>query len=509
MEQRTEGQARIATESVRPIKRARGGTRLAWMLLLFVASALLLHACSDSEGPLPGNVPPLTYLSVQGADLDTLDYRQILHWWGSDPDGTVIGYLIKWDGGWTPPEGAIRWPADTSFVFTTATTDTFTVPTGGDYAERTFVVRALDDQNAPDPTGKTQRFKVRNWIPELNWSGAITLPDSSLPAVTFAWSPRDLDGRQSVRRFRYWLDGADSTAAPIVSDTLVALVPEDFEGRFGVRTVKAQAFDESLAPSNVISHTWTVREPTGEYLLIDNVSNDVPGFAREDAFFRAVLDSVAPGNYFVYDVKTRGGFRSAQEVYPLLSFFKGVVWYSGLPNVGNDASMLANLKLAESGLSRYLDDGGRVLIAATNAVGNNAGLSVAFARARFGVDDFFHVAGRNDISLPRFSGFDIDFVATADTLGNGTTVVSADFVLASEGTEGLFKLRENLPTLSGALPDPEGKDAWIGLLREAGAGRAVLLTLPLSLANRPSAGDPPVPLVNKYGAALLRRLFGL
>jgi len=481
--------------------RLAGGTGRAGLALLAIALLLAVGfaACTESAGPLPANVPPVTYLSIVGTDLDTLDYRQVMHWWGSDPDGNVVGYLLKWDGGWSPPPDATRWPADTSFVFTAATTDTFEVPTSGDFAERTFEVHAVDNEDAIDVEGQRQRFKLKNWIPELSFSRVISRPTSSLPAVTFAWSPRDLDGRETVKRYRYWLDGADSTRAPFVPDTVIALTPADFAGRFGERTVKAQAFDESLAPSNVISHTWTVESPSGHYLLIDNVSDAVPGFAREDGFFRAVMDSVVPGDYFIYDVKERGDFRSDKEVYPLLSLFRGVVWYSGILNVANDASALGNFKRAESGLARYLDDGGRVFVSATNAVGDTAGLSLRFAKEHLGVGDLYRLRGQNNIALQRFNGLDIGFVATSDTLGTGVSIATADFMVAGAGAQGMLKLRRNEPTLTGVKPDPTGQEAWIGLIDPT--GHAAVTTIPLSTVNRPPG------LVKKYGATLLFRLF--
>ena len=70
------------------------------ILLPMIVFGLLLTGvgCEEDAGTLPGNFPPATYLSVIGADLDTTDYRKILHWWGSDRDGEVAGYMIRWDG---------------------------------------------------------------------------------------------------------------------------------------------------------------------------------------------------------------------------------------------------------------------------------------------------------------------------------------------------------------------------------------------------------------------------
>lgn len=467
-----------------------------WLLV----AAFGPYSCSEEAGPAPGNLAPITYLAIQGTDLDTLDYRQILHWWGSDSDGEIAGYCVKWDGEWTPPPGSVRCEFDTTWVFTTATTDTFAVPTVGTFAERTFYVRAVDDDGALDPIGRSQLFRLKNWRPDLDWSRTILRPTASLPAITFAWSPRDLDGRETVNLFRYWLDGQDSSRAAFVTDSLIGLAPEDFEGRYGTRTLSVQAFDDALTSSNVIRHTWTVEEATGRYLLIDNVGSFVPGNSREDGFYRAILDSVAAGDYFVYDVEVRGDFRSDREVGPLLSLFDGVVWYGGVQNARNDRSVYENLLKAERGLGDYLNSGGRVLIAALNAVGDTAGLSRSFARERFGADDFFRKRGDNDIDLPSGSTLFTELGGTLDSLQTASSALDADFIIPHVAARALFELSPDSPALSGAEPDPAEQPASMGVLREDGPGRAVALTFLLSRATR-------FENANRYGTLVLRRLF--
>ena len=253
------------------------------LILLLVAAMPSLFGCEEDGGSLPPNITPTTYLSVQGAEIDTVEYRQILHWWGTDPDGSVIGYCIRWDGEWEPPADAIRCAFDESFAFTTVATDTFVVPIGGAYGERTFSVHAVDDDRNVDLEGKSQRFKLSNRPPELAWSSEMDRPVSSLPAVSFAWRFEDLDGRETVIGTRYWLDGNDPDTV-VTTDTLIALGVGDFDERFGERTLFVEAFDEALAKSNVITHTWTVeRPPQQRFIMIANVRGDTPGAANEDA----------------------------------------------------------------------------------------------------------------------------------------------------------------------------------------------------------------------------------
>src|SRR5512140_572647 len=248
-------------------------SRVGSIWVLWSSLILLAGGCAkDASKPLPGNLPPITYLSVQGTGLDTTDYRQVLHWWGTDPDGTIRGYYVHWDGGWKPPVDSLRAPFGSTWAFTKATTDTFVVPTDGTFASRTFSVKAVDNEGLIDPVGQTQVFKVSDRAPSLTWS--LDTLATSLPALAFAWRPEDLDGRKTVHEFRYWLDD-DSTHATVTSDTVIALRPSDFlvggVPHYGRRVFKVQAVDEAGARSAVLSHAWNVETPAGDYLLIDNV----------------------------------------------------------------------------------------------------------------------------------------------------------------------------------------------------------------------------------------------
>ncbi len=451
---------RIASRtSHRPSGTNRTAGTAALAALLLAGGLLILAAgCQEDAGVMRPNRPPVTYLSVLSSgidssgsptDLDTLGlgYQQILRWWGSDPDGRVEAYLIRWNGGWTPPDGARHWTdenGDSSWVVTTATTDTFALATYGTadptwvdpdvlpspmYRRHTFSVRALDNDGAVDPVGKTQKFKVTNNPPMLRWSNSIARPDSaidvigSLPAVAFAWHPIDRDGHETVRSFAYWLkrEGQAHCDTFRTADTLVGLVPTAFDpdgitpqpGRW---TLHVQAIDDSRTRSVPISWTWTVGLPAGKYLLIDNAGVNCPGNGPgdgpfdgiEDKFFRSMMDEVAPGNYHIMDIEAEGqrGFRTGVEVGPFLSLFKGVLWYSGMQNAANDALLARNLSLADrsNGLRDYLFRGGRLVLCAHNAVGDSAALSRAFQLNVLGIADWYRRRDRTSLTPEYING---------------------------------------------------------------------------------------------------------
>jgi len=465
---------------------ARAGRVLhAPVSLLLLGIAFVLAGCEEDAGPLPANLPPETYLLIQGADLDTTNYRQILRWWGSDPDGRVIGYCIHWDGGWTPPADAQRCAFDEEFVFTTATTDTFVVPTEGTFAERTFSVHSVDDDGIVDPDGRSQLFRLGNWAPELSWSQSISRPTLSLPAVTFASAATDLDGNGTVESFRIWLDGEDpETSARVVSDSLFALGVDDFDGRYGERTLYVQAVDEARTRSNIIQHTWTVEPPPdARLLLIDGISIREPGQATHDSFYRAVMDSIAPGDYFVYDVALRGNFRSQAEVAPLFELFEGVLWYGGgaAAQPQDDIAQFHNLGFAETAIPEYLDAGGNMLIIYQSAIGDSAGFTPEFARDVAGVDGLYRYisAGGHDLQVPRGMIVASSGLAPTDSLETTTANTRSEFMIPAEDAEPLFWVAPGFLDPNVFTPE-QTEPALLGIATSRRPGRIGVVTFLLS-----------------------------
>lgn len=74
-----------------------------------------------TSNPHP-NQRPDTRLFIQPTEdgFDTTYSTQVLHWWGSDPDGEVMGYFYQWNH--------FTEIKPDSFVWTTAESDTFHVP---------------------------------------------------------------------------------------------------------------------------------------------------------------------------------------------------------------------------------------------------------------------------------------------------------------------------------------------------------------------------------------------
>jgi hypothetical protein len=444
-----------------------------------------IGGCEKNEGQPPVNLAPRTYLSVVGAGLDTTDYRKILHWWGTDTDGEVRGYLIRWTGNWTPQAGSARTFNGETYEYTTATEDTFSVSLDGTFAVRTFTVRAVDDLDLVDPQGIAQPFPLRNRAPTLAWNPTFPRPMASLPAVAFAWNPTDFDGRSTVGRFRVWLDG-DSASAKTTADTVYAIRPEDFNGRLDRdRTVHVQAYDDADAASNVLQHTWRVDAPRGNWLLIDQITG--PGTSTWDRpFFSAVIDSLVGTDLHTIDLVNGPDFTTPVEVEPLFSLFRGVIWVTGPYDAANDQKMARNLSTAAGSIRAYAESGGRVFLAGQTVFGTNGGLDAAFAREVLGIPGFFEVEippendrvtdlplNRDEVVLAR-EGSDVD------TLRAYSTSVRVDFFQApSVQGEGRYEVPPGaLRRMSGSatIPDQTADPAYLAATAAVGTGRVTIVT---------------------------------
>lgn len=486
----------IRTEGAR---RRAGGTGAKSALpragaLVLLALLLLAGACVDEE-PLPPNLPPHTYLAVTGESLNVVNYHIALSWGGTDQDGYVIGFAYRWDGPWSPAPGDSLWEEDPAWTFTTATRDTFDVPVVGSYAERTFSVCAIDNQRAADPLPAAQRFRLANAPPLVSWTDVSrhpTLNHPSLPAVSFAWTPEDYDGRETIAEAVMWLDtipGEDAALSRVVviGDTVGAFFPEHFRGsdgemRYGVRTAFLQLFDQARTASDTISWTWNVVAPAGEYLLIDNAWPAIGPARIDDLFWRARMDALFPGNYHVYDVQTEGPFRSRQEALPIFQLFKGVVWY-GIPNYSGSAdqeeAMRAGLTLAEESLAPYVDAGGRVLISAHNLMGTNGGLSERFCRQVFGVERVYSYRLEldyiSDFALDAGTRFPCGPLFGGDSLTLGAPLRKSDGFALSPSLEPLLWAPPGSLDPEEA-PDNPTEPYYLGALARKGSGSIALFS---------------------------------
>jgi hypothetical protein len=482
----------------------------------------------------------VTYLSLDSLAIAGVSdsthlvvYRQRMHWWGTDPDGTVIGY--EWRIVSLTESGA-RFDS-TAWSFTTRTDSTFDFPAPDPLVRRVFEVRAVDNLGVRDPVGRSQELLLRNSAPHVTINRAL-FPATSLPALTVFWAGRDPEGGTSLKSYRIWLDGMNEAdgLTVLAPDSSVTLAPSFFAGRYGVRTVYVRALDTGGLTSVPDSMRWTVAEPHGSVLLFDDYPDDQSGNGIIDNFYASTLmTAVGADGYTLYSPSTYGSIRSSNEADALLGIFNQVVWYRDEYTGAFRPHYSDNMRIAERGLLNLLARGGGIFLSGPSTVGTDSSVSSGslalkdtilvaggFARDVFGITSFRAKALPNSVFITNFSvsGFDanglrqhIDGNPAVGTdslgigvnlgVGNPSFIPNVDCLIPDSAAvaSGAVQVLWQVPPhqlddqdITKQQPDP----CPVALFSTLSGGKAALITMPMSL-------------LNYYGnaAAQLRLVLGL
>lgn len=277
------------------------------------------------------NIPPDTHIFVEGM-VDTVPARQIIHWWGNDPDGWVVGYHYNWDNS-----------PDT--VFTTATCDTFVLSAEDTVNLHILRVWAEDNEGAIDTTPAELIIPVRNSPPTVSFKYGSLPADTTFPVATFYLEAHDIDGDESVAGFYYKLD----------TDTMLRFTPSDTpyvtlrDIEPGQRTFIVWAVDISNARSDSISHTWWVKPVLSDLLVVDDDPDN-----QADRFYLDALESMGytPNVWRIED----GLPYSPIDVDIIINElgFNKILWYTGKD--------ISHLSEAQKPIERYLNAGKKLLL---------------------------------------------------------------------------------------------------------------------------------------------------
>ena len=493
-------------------------------LLLGAGLAVLLSMASCDRNPFHkerqgrplGNRAPETFLFLavkpdtvfiptpQGTDtvivgLDTTASRQVLHWWGEDADGEVVGYYIQWD-----------YQSDRQW--TTAEYDTFYLPIRARFASFTFRVWAVDDDGAVDPTPASMVFPVYNSPPEIAFRyrsnppappGNPNVTAYTFPTRTFMWDVRDPDGDGTVVKILYAIDDTSTwqeLPGSARSVTLTGLLP-------GSHRFFVTAEDIAGAQSRVISfpdptdpqtpNNWVVKEPRGEVLLVNDFAQDQTLYQVQGYYEQLLRNIVGEGGYSVWEIGTwRTPVINPQNSLPYatadikanLSYFKAVIWFShlGRPN------------LAQAGLSltQYIAAGGKVFI--TNANEEVPDTAWTFTD----IDSVFRLnpGGRLLAGVRVLASFTNSERDSALTLKVGKLIgnrVSA--LVPGPGAQVVWRME---PDSTASVAVPYKGSPVVGIRYRIGEGRSIYFSLPFNYCD----GFGNAEEVLRY---ILREEFGL
>lgn len=351
------------------------GCRLTYLL----CAVLLAGAgCSKefTNDPAP-NQPPDTFLFLQpDSVLRQTTSQQHLRWWGVDSDGFVRGFFISFDSvswsytGRNDSLMALSFSRpDTSFRFFVAAFDNAgngRYDVTGAYGPEPFIdengngqwnePEPFVDVGAVDPTPATLRIPVANSAPEVSFVLRSDVPETTYTVASFQWNATDFDGDHTIDRIFYALDDTTSSSSwreldgSFNSLTLFrnrVLTPSDPSNyridslNEGNHVLYLKVRDIAGAMSNTVrmpeeGRTWYVREPKGDFLIVDDY---LPSDAAA-AFYGGLFDTLMGGRLKprdVLDLKRGSSPIKRGDLVPALinptltetfKLFKYIFWYA-------------------------------------------------------------------------------------------------------------------------------------------------------------------------------------
>jgi hypothetical protein len=150
---------------------------------------LLIFVFSCKKGEKNENLLPETSLFVKEINLvgearKTTSVK--LHWSGQDKDGYIKYFEISVNNE--------AWKQ----VFVQDSTFLFIVPVGDDSTNVNFKVRAVDNNDAIDPTPAELTIPIKNTIPVAKLDLNSQPTDTTLTVFSLLWSVSDADGEQNL-----------------------------------------------------------------------------------------------------------------------------------------------------------------------------------------------------------------------------------------------------------------------------------------------------------------------
>jgi hypothetical protein len=457
------------------------------ILLALVAALACVAGCSPKSALVP-NLEPETSLFVQG-DLDTVNHVVHLYWFGSDVDGEIRGFELRFHN----PDA----PADTAWRFTERTDSLFTVysPTGS--VTPLFEVRAIDDEGARDRTPAREDFTFSNQAPSVVIMTGPSITDTTFASATFSWLPSDPDGDISQLQYFVWVN-SDSTNPRLTTGTTYTVPSDDFRndsGNFESKpcTLHVRPVDDGGRAGAPTTRIWYVRAPVAgpraRLLIVDDVpTTNTANFATDTLYQNTAARNLPADSWSVLRLQSTQPFRSALDVEQTFRLFEAVIWYRG-----SQTDFSPVLRDYQDGIGAYLESGGRFMIEGLNLTegyATNGPLRESFVRDYLGTD-FLH---RNFNSTTQDS-------SAAWGIGNAAVLRSTAFadslrLGAIVGGLRAFAIRDTddvaLWARAGTLTQTTTLDLPVAVtVPQPSGGRAIMVTVPLVAANAPFPSGGP------------------
>jgi hypothetical protein len=349
----------------------------------------------------------------------------------------------------------------------------FNLPVTDGIRSHTIFVRAIDDQEMPDPDPARATFPVTNSPPTIMIWDRADLPDTTLPAISLRWHADDPEGRETIRNYKVWLNKGTDPILLAPEDTTISLGPGDFVDEYGEDvtgevTISVVAIDTGCDTSNIVSHTWFVRPPTGNILLVDDLSKDDYSSAYvSDRFYRGALDTYG-AEYTVLDLAEFGGLGYTYNLGAIFGLFDLVIWYNDPLRPGT-----TSMATTDEAFRSYVAEGGKLMLMSLGALGSNGALSDSAAFVTFGIDTLYMRSGASNFDCKRW-------VIKANTdLGLDSLRVSGLY----PGVECFNLLPQATPVYylpPGTTSAAQTVDYYIGVMNSWQAGKTLFISFPMS-----------------------------
>ena len=444
---------------------------LTWIL----AGALVLaivSGCAKEENLALPNTPPETYIAIADSVRNATAYIQEISWWGDDIDGEVIGFEYRWFQ--DPAEPGC--PMDTDWVFTEENSHEFHIPVSQGVV-RTYraEVRAMDERWAVDPSPAVLTVPLNNTPPVVTLKDTGDLPDTTYPAALFKWVVEDAEGRETIDVFKVWLDGNEDNAQYIDgADSAASLAFEDFQGRYGERTLYLFAIDTGCDSSALMSHSWYVKEPAGDVLIVDDLWSSAGAVDYTTNLKYMSLMSACTGTFSKLDLEGFGGQTYVHNYSDLFEMYDLVIWYDDPVR-----AVSSTLPYARDAVSAYTDGGGSFMLVSLTALGPQGAFSDMEMFEVFGVDSLHMRLDLTGHSNPNF-----DCKKSWRITGNAD--LGLDSLKVTGNTLGVkcMAVPDSVVSLYHIPPNTidifQTVDYYLAVLNYPGAGMAAAVTMPLS-----------------------------
>ena len=378
------------------------------LLAVLVGVGMLAFGAScdaDISGTAQENLAPETSLSVRDTSLvdnlagaDRLSSTVFVSWSGTDADGFVVSFEVRFYATEEPPAG----PED-GWVATVRSDSLvlLPIPRGDRIADVVFEVRAIDNEGQRDPSPARTVFPIENAPPSIDLSDFDLPPDTTFSIISFAWEAEDPEGPENLDRIEISLnDSTQFTTLPADAAfiTLVGEVdrndPSQTETNAGVflgrsfqntglqvpglrldadNTFYLRAADQTDTTSALVRYAWFVKKPRGQVLYVNDYRSATAPLIQSvhiDFLETYLPDDVAIDTWDIsMPVATGSAGNLARSVSmppnadptlrQQLALYEYIYWVS--TNATNSIRR-NNLPFAASVMDLFFENGGKIMV---------------------------------------------------------------------------------------------------------------------------------------------------